>query len=129
MLKKLATGEYSLKATFWVFGLLGFLLFNIMVNITQNGVLRAICNGRKCSKNIVLYILTNFPVLMTNSRNGVMLALGIHLILSACFVCYMILVVRGIWKSSAVYEGHKFWSMCAKFITIIVLLLSLKSII
>jgi hypothetical protein len=129
MLKKLAGGEYSLKITFWAFGLLGFLLFNILTNITHSGVLRIICPyGRLCSVNIVLYIFNNSVRLMTGSNDSVMTYLVCHLILAACFVCYMIVVLRGLWKSADAYEGKKFWPFCAKFLTVCLVLISLKSI-
>lgn len=129
MLKRLANGEYSLKTTFWMFGLLGFFIFNLFTNITHNGTLRAICPyGRVCSQNIVLYIFTNIVNLMTGKSSGVMTYLVFHLIFSACFICYMIITVRGLWKSAAAYEGKQFWAVSAKFLIICLVLLSMRSI-
>ena len=37
MLKKLGAGEYSLKITFWMFGLLGMLFFSIYIKVYPEG--------------------------------------------------------------------------------------------
>ncbi len=128
MLKKLGAGEYSLKITFWMFGLLGMLFFTIATHITHSGALRMICPyGRVCAKSVVLYIISNFPILMTTS--GRLSAFVPHLLTSALFICYFIILIRGLWKCSDAYEGTKFWGMSAKFIIICLGFLSLKSII
>lgn len=130
MLKRLVAGEYSLKSTFWMFGLIGFLIFNIIVNISQNSVLRLICPyGKICSKSIVLYILQNIPILMTRSTGGLMTSLAIYLIIGAIFCCYMIIVLRGLWKTCDAYEGPKFWAHCSKLILVSLSLLCFKSLI
>lgn len=130
MLKKLASGEYSLKVTFWLFGLCGTFLFYLLVNITHNGLLRLICSyGRSCVKSVLLYILGNFPLLMTGTAKLTISAFVPHLLLSSLFVCYLLLLVRGLWKSSDVYEGSRFWSVGAKIIVIGMVLLGLKSVI
>lgn len=128
MLKKLGAGEYSLKITFWMFGLLGMLFFTIATHITHSSALRMICPyGRVCAKSVVLYIISNFPILMTTS--GRLSAFVPHLLTSALFICYFIILIRGLWKCSDAYEGTKFWGMSAKFIIICLGFLSLKSII
>ncbi len=130
MLKKLVSGEYSLKVTFWIFGVFGFLFFNILINISQNSVLRLICPyGRICSKSIILFTLGNAVNLMAGKNSGLMNYLAFHFLLGACVVCYMFITLRGLWKSSDAYEGAKFWSICAKFILVCYALISLKSII
>ena len=128
MLKKLGAGEYSLKITFWLFGLLGMLFFTIATHITHSSVLRVICGyGRACVKSVVLYILGNFPILMTSS--GRIPSLVPHLLVSACFVCYFIILIRGVWKAATLYEGNKFWPFIAKLIIVCLGILSFKSII
>ena len=130
MLKKLASGEYSLKVTFWVFGFFGTFLFTILTTITHNGVLRSICPyGRICSRNIILYILTNVPNIMTGSKGVSVADFMPHLLVSACFVCYMYVVLKGLWTCAKSYEGHKFWALSAKLLTVTLVLYSLKSII
>ena len=128
MLKKLASGEYSLKVCFWLFGGLGIFLFNIITSITHSGALRAICPyGKVCAKNLVWYIVSNFALIMT--RHGHLITtLAPHLIASACFICYVIILLRGTWKSADSYEGPKFWAFAAKWILVCWALFSLKLI-
>lgn len=128
MLKKLGAGEYSLKITFWLFGLVGMLMFTIITHITHSGALRVICQyARTCSKSVMIYILSNFPLLMTSS--GRLSSFVPHLLVVACFVGYFIILIKGLWKTSAVYEGSRMWSISAKLIIVCLGLLSLKSII
>lgn len=128
MLKKLGAGEYSLKVTFWLFGLMGMLFFTIATHITHSSALRMTCMyGRACSRSVILFILNNFLSLMTSS--GRISAFVPHLLLSALFISYFIILIRGLWKSCESYEGVKFWAMCAKLAIICLGFLSLKSII
>ncbi len=128
MLKKLGAGEYSLKITFWLFGLIGMFFFTILTHITHSSASRLFCPyGRNCSQGIVLSILKNAPTLMTSS--GVNYSLVLHLLMSACFVCYFFILIKGLWKCSENYEGTKFWTFCAKILLIYLGALNLKSII
>ena len=130
MLKKFANGEYSLKTTFWLFGVFGFFMFNIITRLTQASVLHYLCNGQQCFRSIILFILRNFVNIMTGKINAQMqTALIIHIFVSAFFAVFMILLLRGIWKSGATYEGKKFWVWCAKLIVICFAFLCIKSII
>ena len=131
MLKKLGASEYSLKVTFWLFGLLGFSIFYLLTSITHSGVLRNICPyGRLCDKNIVLYTLSNFANLMLGRLNNTtQIYLIIHILLSAVFVAYMIVVLRGLLKSCASFSGSRFWVYAAKFFLICLMLYCFKSII
>lgn len=128
MLKKLASGEYSLKVCFWLFGVFGIFLFNIITAITHSGALRAICPyGKICATNLVWYILSHFALIMT--RGGHLIStLAPHLIASGCFICYTIILLRGTWKSADNYEGSKFWAFSAKWILVCWALFSLKLI-
>ena len=128
MLKKLASGEYSLKICFWLFGVFGIFLFNMITAITHSGALRAICPyGKICSTNLVWYILSNFAIMMT--KNGHLIStLAPHLIASACFICYTIVLLRGTWKSADNYEGSEVWAFSAKWILVCWALFSLKLI-
>ncbi|MBR3502239.1 MAG: hypothetical protein IKO06_04965 [Alphaproteobacteria bacterium] len=128
MLKKLASGEYSLKVCFWLFGGLGVLLFNIITAITHSGALKAICYySTVCGMNIVLFVLSNFALLMTG-RGHLLYALAPHFIASACFICYVLILIRGTWKSADKYEGSKFWAFSAKWLLVCWALFSLKLI-
>jgi hypothetical protein len=129
MLKKLANGEYSLKIIFWIFGVLGLFLFSLITNMTHNSVLRLICpRGIICGKSVVWYTLSNlFTVFLGGGR--LLTGIGIHILISTIFVVYAYILIRGLWKSAASYDGRPFWSICAKFILISLVLVSLKSII
>ena len=128
MIKKLVNGEFSLKITFWLFGVLGFSLFGLITQITHNGALRLVCpGGRLCSTNLVVYTFSHIVSLLTKS-GGAFTSLVIHIFTSALFLIYMYLVLRGLFKCSATYEGKKFWSVCAKLILVCWALFGLKSI-
>ncbi len=128
MLKKLVNGEYSLKVCFWLFGGLGIFLFNIITAITHSGALRAICPyGRVCNQNLILYIFANYASIMTG-RGHLISTMAPHFIASACFVCYVIILLRGTWKSAENYEGSKFLAYMAKIILICWAIFSLKLI-
>ncbi len=129
MFKKLANGEYSLKITFWLFGVLGLFLLNIITNMTHNSVLRMICaKGALCAQSVILYTLAHLlQIFLSGGR--LMTVLGIHVLISAVFVVYSYILLRGLWKSSASYEGHTFWPICAKLVLVCWTLIGLKSII
>lgn len=130
MLKKLASGEYSLKVTFWLFGLCGTFLFYLVVNMTHNGLLRMICSyGSVCVKSVLLYILFNFPMLITGSNRISLSSFLPHLLIASLFVFYLLILIRGLWKSAAIYEGSKFWTVMAKMVVICLFVLGLKAII
>lgn len=130
MLKKMVNGELSLRLTFWAFGLLGFFLFFIFTSITHAGVLRHICPmGQVCSRNVISYILSNFiNLLMRGTQSGVLFYLTAHILLSASFVVYIYITLRGLWKASESYEGKSFWAWSAKIILVCAAVMSLKSI-
>ena len=129
MLKKLVNGEYSLKVTFWLFGLLGFFLFNVVTNIIHNGILRLICaNGVLCSKSVILFVLQHIFGIFIGG-GWILFNVGIYILVVAMFVIYIYLVLRGIWKSGAAYQGNVVWSVGAKIVLIVLAFISLKSII
>lgn len=129
MLKKLANGEYSLKITFWLFGVLGLFLFNIITNMTHNSVLRMICaKGVICAKSVILYALFHMVQIFLDGGR-LLTGLGLHVLTSAIFVVYVYILLRGLWKSGASYEGRSFWPICAKLILVCWALVSFKSII
>ena len=128
MLKKLANGEYSLKITFWIFGVLGLFIFALITNMTHNSVLRLICSyGVICNKSVVLYTVFNLISIFLNGQ--LLTGVSIHFLVSTIFIVYTYIVLRGLWKCSTTYTGHKFWSICAKFVLVFLILISLKSII
>ncbi len=129
MFKKLANGEYSLKITFWLFGVFGLFLLNLITTMTHNSVLRMICaQGVLCSKSVILYTLTHLLQIFLNGGR-LMTVLGVHILMSAVFAVYAYILLRGLWKSSSSYEGRTFWSVCAKLMLVCLTIVGLKSII
>lgn len=129
MLKRLIAGEYSLRATVWGFGLLGFFLFILITSLTQNTFLQVLCaRNRICGDvNIVYFTFSNFiQLLLRGGKTAIYLVL--HLIVSGCFVAYMIMVLRGLWKCAQQYSGSKFWAWAAKLLLLGLVFLGLRSI-
>ena len=127
MLKKLAAGEYPLRTIFWGFGFIGFLFFNLVAVMTKSAAVHSVCgNAGRCASSFVLLVISSFVDLMT--RRGIPVAIALHFLVGACFVCYMILVIRGLMKSSKTYEGSPFWSFCAKVMMVFLILVNLKTI-
>jgi len=131
MLKKLAAGEYSLKIIFWLFGLLGFLIFFLLASATHNGAVRAICPyGQLCPVNILWFTASHFlMVFVGRLSSNIVTYLIIHLFVSTLFVIYMYITVRGLWKCCESYKGAKFWAYGAKIILVGLMLFCFKSII
>jgi len=129
MLKKLVNGEYSLKITFWLFGVMGMFIFNILTNITHNSALHLVCKQNAyCPRSILLYTIKNMVTVFLNG-DRFLTSVGIHILLSVIFGVYAYLLLQGLWKSSKSYQGSIFWSLCAKCVLIIWIIFSLKSII
>jgi hypothetical protein len=66
---------------------------------------------------------------MTRSTDSLMTSLAIYLIIGAIFTCYMIIVLRGLWKTCDAYEGSKIWVHCSKIILVGLSLVCFKSLI
>ncbi|MBP5352659.1 MAG: hypothetical protein J6Y91_02705 [Alphaproteobacteria bacterium] len=129
MLKKLASGECSLKVTFWVFGVFGFAVLALITNITHSSLLRVICGHARCNRSVILYFFSNFISIMTSHNAAFRWFLVIHSFMGALFGAYMLMVLRGLWKSAEKYEGSSFWAVSAKFLLVVMALFCLKSII
>ncbi len=129
MLKRLIAGEYSLRAIVWGFGLLGFFLFILITSLTQNTFLQVLCaRNRICGDvNIVYFTFSNFIQLLLRGGKTAMY-LVLHLIISGCFVAYMIMVLRGMWKCAQQYGGSKFWAWTAKLLLLGLVFFGLRSI-
>lgn len=130
MLKKLVAGDYSLKLTFWIFGVLGFSLFYVIAGITRTSLVGAARISGTEIGVVIKYILNRSVSLMLGNVSGnVMPYIVMHLITGAVFVVYMYLVLRGLWKSGDKYEGGKFWVWSAKAVLVAMALWYLKSVI
>lgn len=95
--------------------------------MSKSGAIHAVCGeGRRCASSFILLVFSSFVDMIT--RRGIPLAIVLHFLVGACFVCYMILVMRGLMKSSKTYEGSPFWSWSAKIAMVVLILLNLKNI-
>ncbi|MBR6355895.1 MAG: hypothetical protein IKR92_03465 [Alphaproteobacteria bacterium] len=88
-----------------------------------------ICDkGALCAKSVVLFALSHLIQIFLNGGR-LLTMLGVHVLISTIFVVYAYILLRGLWKSSASYEGHAFWPICAKLVLVCWALIGLKSII
>lgn len=129
MLKKLTSGEYTLKVTFWIFGILGFSVFALITNITHSSLVRSVCGTSRCIRSVVLYFFSHFVAIMTGANSGLQWFMVIHSFLSAAFGAYMLVILKSLWKCGEKYEGSSFWLLSAKFLLVCLAILCLKSII
>lgn len=118
MITKLIQGKYSLKETFWKFGVFGLsavvlvtYIFKIMLLKKLNGV------------GLLVYYTHYFSPLHIDNK---MLLLTIGYILAAFVLCaYALFVFLGVWRSSAEYEKSVWIRYIAIFLTAIAVYLSL----
>ena len=129
MFKKLGSGEYSLKITFWLFGVFGFAIFSLLTSITHSSLLRTICGSSRCISSVILFFFSHFISIMTSSNSGLRWFIIVHSFFGAMFGAYMLTVLRSLWKCGEKYEGSAFWLYSAKFLLVCLALVCLRSII
>lgn len=111
MLKKLLSGEFSVKETFWKFGLLGVFFFRVCVKVFES-----LLDSRIKGLSIIDYYLRNF-----NPVHPDIFAIFwtlCYVFSSIFFVYYSIAVVLGIWRSTKDFDR----SALLKFIIRMVML-------
>jgi len=86
---KLIDGDYGLAKTYWLFGVLVNVGFNILFKVAESGA--------------------SYP------RQ----ALAQILILTSISVAYSVVVVIGTWRASGKYQGPKFWAILARIMVVI----------
>jgi hypothetical protein len=86
---KLLDGDYGLAKTYWLFGVLVNVGFNILFKVVES--------------------TASYP------RQ----ALAQILILTSISVAYGIVVIIGTWRASSKYQGPKFWAVLAKIMVVI----------
>lgn len=89
---ELTEGNYSLAMTYWVYGVLGGIVWSTAII----SIIQALSS--EWSKDSIA-----------------MLSSALYLAMSAYFCA----VYVGIWKSSDKYEGNKVWAILAKFVVVI----------
>jgi len=86
---KLIDGDYGLAKTYWLFGVLVNVGFNILFKVAES--------------------TASYP------RQ----ALAQILILTSISVAYSVVVVIGTWRASGKYQGPKFWAILARIMVVI----------
>lgn len=86
---KLIDGDYGLAKTYWLFGVLANVGFNILFKVAES--------------------TASYP------RQ----ALAQILILTSISVAYSVVVVIGTWRASGKYQGPKFWAILARIMIVI----------
>jgi len=89
---ELTEGNYSLAMTYWVYGVLGGLVWSVAI------------------LSIVQALSSEL------SRDSIQVLSGV---LYIAMVAYFYAVYVGIWKSSDKFKGNRVWAIMAKFIVVI----------
>ena len=86
---RLVDGDYGLAKTYWLFGVLVNVVFNVLFKVIESTA--------------------------SNPRQ----ALAQMLILTSIGVAYGVVVIIGTWRASSKYQGPKFWAILAKIMVVI----------
>ena len=122
MFKKLLNGEFSLKETFWKYGIFGFLICNFLFIISQK-LLHPRLLGYTIKDFYTVYVpriakVENFTV-----------ALTLFYIASICLIIsYSYVMIMGIWRSSSEYNKSVWLRYVSRLIVLIIATISLKGI-
>ncbi len=114
MLSKLIYGQYSLKETFWKFGVLGVFLCSFVTRCFH-----AFLSSKLNGLSLRVYYTQYFsPLHMDN---------GILFLTLAFFVCafvmsvYSLMVFSGVWRSAKAYNKSAWLSFIARLCTLAVI--------
>lgn len=113
MFGKLVYGKFSLKETFWKFGVLGLFTLALIAKIFKSFLFQKIGNA-----GIVFYYAHRFSFL--NMDNGVLFyTLGYFVFITA-LALYGIMVLFGVWRSAEEYDKSIWIRRIAKLMILIV---------
>lgn len=119
MLGKLLYGRFSLKETFWKFGVLSIFLSSFVMRIIKAFLLQHL-NGLSISQYYTHY----FSLL---NMNGTMLFFTLMYFLGMfVFACYLLIVWLGVWRSSAEYNKSVWLGWLARIVMLLVIYAGLK---
>lgn len=119
MLGKLLYGRFSLKETFWKFGVLSIFLSSFVMRIIKAFLLQQL-NGLSISQYYTHY----FSLL---NMNGTLLFFTLLYFLGMfVFGCYLIIVWFGVWRSSAEYNKSVWLGWLARIVILLVICAGLK---
>lgn len=97
MLKKLLSGEFSLKETFWKFGILGILFFRVVSRVFE-----ILLDNRIMNRRIIDFFFHHFNPVKPDI--WAILWTLCYLFMTMFFFYYSIAVWLGIWRTTADFE-------------------------
>ena len=114
MFGKLVYGQYSLKETFWKFGVMGIFLVSFLARIFG-----AFLNQKINGMSIKYYYTHHFRML--DMDNMVLFLTISYFVLVLALCLYSIMMVFGVWRSSAEYDKSVWLRFIAKLFILIVI--------
>lgn len=121
MIKKLLDGEIDLKDTFWKFGVVGLIFMNMLLRIFGSMLAQKL-NGL----TILNYYSTYFNPLKMDS--GMVLWTVVYLVTIGIMLFYCVVLLMGTWRSSAQYDRSIWLRHVARFLMVIMVFYSVRSI-
>lgn len=121
MIKKLLAGEIDLKDTFWKFGVVGLIFMNMLVRIFGSMLAQKL-NGL----TLLNYYSTYFNPLKMDS--GMVLWTVVYLVTIGIMLFYCVVLILGTWRSSAQYDRSIWLRHVARFLIVIMVFYSVRSI-
>ena len=114
MFGNLVYGKFSLKETFWKFGVIGIFFCSVITKIFKSFLLQ------KLNSVTISYYYTHYfsPLKMDNMI--LFLTIGYFVCLLA-LILYSIMVLFGIWRSSAEYDKSIWMRHIARLMTLVII--------
>lgn len=97
MFGKLVYGQYSLKETFWKFGIFGLFTLTLITKI-----FRVLLIEQIRGTSLTYYYLHYFSLL--NLNGTILFYTAGYFLCLFCLAVYSVMVITGVWKSSAQYD-------------------------
>ncbi len=119
MFGKLVYGKFSLKETFWKFGVLCIFALALISRIFKALLLHKIGGA-----TIGFYYAHKFSFL--NMDNAILFYTIAYFVFAAVLILYSIMVLFGIWRSAAEYDKSIWIRRIAKLMILVVIYCGLK---
>ena len=119
MFGNLVYGKFSLKETFWKFGVLGIFFCTLITKIFKTFLLQKL-NGMTIS-----YYYTHYFSPLNMDNMILFLTIGYFVCLLA-LALYSIMVLFGVWRSSAEYDKSVWMRHIARILTLLIVYCGLK---
>lgn len=119
MFGKLVYGKFSLKETFWKFGVFGLFALALISKIFKSFLLQKIGNV-----GIGFYYAHKFSFL--NMDNGILFCTLGYFVFVAVLALYGIMVLFGVWRSAKEYDKSLWICRIAKIMILVVFYGALK---